>query len=161
MTVRPIEPLDPQTWLNRLVKLHGDAFGAEKTAPESLVRQAYHLIKLAPGPFRDVLPIDLDEAAIERLLDCGAFESAVMALLGQKASFSVHRDADASQFTAEVALDPKTSPGIGKHQNCAKAVLCAWVCSLTDIAGVEKPDGARSPSHRKSQSGSPPSSTAH
>lgn len=156
-----IEPLDPATWFERLKKLLIDAHDIEVLSPESLIRQAYHLVKLAPGPFRDLLPVDLDEVAVERMLDCGGFESAVMALIGEQTSFAVHKDAGKSEVSAELSLDPGSTPGSGRHPTCAKAMIQAWVRCLANIAGVEMPAEARNRDRRKSRSGSPPSSTSH
>lgn len=161
MRNRSIEPLDPETWFGRLTKLLADAHGDQGSSEDALIRQAYHLVKLAPGPFADVLPIDLDEGDVEKMIDCQAYESAIMALIGPQTSFTVRKDAGAALVRAELSLDPKLTPGHGAHATCAKAMLQAWVRCLAITAGVELPAGVKNQGPRKSRSGWPPSSTEH
>ena len=161
MTKRSTEPLDPETWFARLERLLAEARNAEGITEGSLIRQAAYLVKLAPGPFADMLPTDLDEAKLERMLDCGASESAVMILVGPKATFIVHKDAGKKEVAATMSLETELTPGHGSHASCAKAMLQAWVRCLAITAGIELPDEFRNPARRKSRSGSPPSSTEH
>ena len=139
MTIRSIEPLDPQTWFERVARLLEAAQTIEIQSPEALIRQAYHLVKLAPGPFRDILPVDMDEDAVEALLDCGGYESAVMALIGSQTSFTVRKDASRSEVSARLTLDPEAAPGHGRHESCALAMLQAWARCLGNVAGLTMP----------------------
>lgn len=157
MTHPTIEPLHPQLWLERLAKLHSDAMGADIKPAESLIRQAFHLTKLAPGPYRDLLPVDVEEPNVEDMLGCGAYESAMMALVKPETAITIDKPYGARRYSAVVVIDPQTAPGKSSHEMCGKAVLCAWVSSLWHIAGVDLTYRGR----RKSRSGSPPSSSAH
>jgi hypothetical protein len=161
MIATTIEPMEPSIWFERLGKLLASAVEKGAASPESVIRQAFHLVKLAPGPFREILPIDLDEERMERLLGCGGYESAVMALIGDRTTFSVHKVAGEQTVTAALSLDPHAQAGLGAHSSCAKAMLQAWVLCLANVAGVEMPGAVRNPDRRRSRSGSLRSSTAH
>ena len=161
MNKRSTEPLDPATWFMRLEKLLADARSGQETSEGSLIRQACYLVKLAPGPFAELVPRELDEAELEKMLDCGAYESAVMVLVGHKATFTVHKHAGKKEVAATMSLEPGLAPGEGSHPSCAKAMLQAWVRCLAITAGIELPDEFRNRGRRKSRSGSLPSSTEH
>lgn len=161
MSKRSIEPLDPETWFERLEKLLDEARSGQGTSEGTLVRQACYLVKLAPGPFADLVPTGLGEAELEKMLDCGAYESAVMVLVGPKTTFTVRKDAGRKEVSATMSLEPELAPGHGSHPSCAKAMLQAWVRCLAITAGIELPGDVRNPGPRKFRSGWPPSSTEH
>ena len=156
MSSPDIEPLEPHTWFLRLSKLLAEARDIDVAGQESLIRQAYHLVKLAPGPFRDSLPVDLDEQWVESMLECGAFESAVMALVGVNTSFTVQKDAGAAEMSVVMALDAHSVPGHGHHRSGAKAMMQAWIRCLANTAGVLLPDDPTYPARHRSRCGSPP-----
>lgn len=161
MTRDNIEPLDPHTWFARLAKLLRDATLTEPGFQDKVIRQAYHLIKLAPGPLRVSLPADFDEQRVESMLECDAFESAVMVLVGLETSFTVQKDAGVNEMSVVVSLEAGSAPGHGRHESGAMAMIQAWARCLANTAGVALSEGVRNPSRRKSRPGPPPSSTAH
>ena len=161
VTNSTIEPLDPITWLDKLARLHSEAMGTEERPTDSFIRQAFHLTKLAPGPYRDLLPVDVDEERVEAMLECGAHESAMMALIKPETPFQVQKPRGAERFSAQVAIDTQAPLGQSSHKVCGKAILCAWLCSLAHIAGIDLAGGVTDPGQRKSRCGSPRSSTAH
>lgn len=161
MSSHDIEPLDPHTWFRRLSKLLENAQNSDQLSPETFIRRAYHLMKLSPGPFRDGLPIELEEQRVESMLACEAFESAVMALLGTQISFTVQKDGGANEVSVVMSLDASSAPGHGRHKIGAIAMVQAWVRCLANTAGLQLPGDPKDPVPRKSLSGSPPSSTEH
>lgn len=158
---RAIQPLDLVTWFGRLAKLLEQAEDRDVASQHSVIRQAYHLVRLAPEPFRGSLPVDLEEHRVESMLDCDAYESAVMALLGPETSFTVQKDAGVDEMSVVMSVDARSAPGHGRHQSGAKAMVQAWIRCLANTAGVRLPESSMNPGPRKSRCGSPPSSTAH
>lgn len=158
---RVIEPLDPVTWFCRLAKLLAQAEDLDVDSQQSVIRQAYHLVRLAPEPFRGSLPVDLDEHRVESMLDCDAYESAVMALLGAETSFTLQKDPGVNEMSVVMSGDARSAPGHGHHQSGAKAMVQAWIRCLANTAGVRLPENSTNPGPHKSRCGSPQSSTAH
>lgn len=152
------ESLDPSTWLGRIRRLAQSSQGPEADAPARLIRLASYLARLAPEPIRELMPQTWDEARVEAFLDCGAYDSAVMALLGPRSFFTAERRLDHDEVDVTVTLDPASMPGIASHKICAMAMLSAWAQCLANLADG---GGASRRGRRKSRSGPPPSSTAH
>jgi len=64
-----LEPLDASLWLQAFSRL---LISVERAGPDGIthnIRQAYHLIKLAPGPFRPIFGDLLSEATFEILIE--------------------------------------------------------------------------------------------
>jgi hypothetical protein len=156
-----IEPLDPETWLNQLAQLHAAAMGRDVRRSESFFRRAFHLTKLAPGPYRELLPVEVGEADLEGFLKQGAYESAMMALLSPEAGLTISKPLGEAKYAVEVVLEDSTPAGTSSHKFLGKAILCAWICALSHLAGIDLLGGVSRRDRRKSRSGSHQNSTAH
>lgn len=152
------ESLDPSTWLERIKRLAQSSQGPDADAPDRLIRLASYLARLAPPSIRELMPKPLDEARVEAFLDCGAYDSAVMALMGPRSFFTAQRKFGDDEVEVSVSMDPSTGHGTARHKLCAMAMLSAWAQCLAKL--VEDADATRR-GPRKSRSGPPPSSTAH
>jgi hypothetical protein len=127
------EPLEPEIWFAALEQLRRQQNRAIGAGVGSLLRQAFHLLQLAPRPLRAAIRCELDEDSFERLLDSEAFDSAAMALVGPPAGFAL-RCAVGNRhrvFEATVRLPGQARPpGEARSQNAARALLAAWTNAL-------------------------------
>ena len=161
MTSVVTEPLDPETWFNQVERLHGIARAMDGEAPDAAIRRAYHLSRLAPGPLRQIIPSSLDESALEALLECGGYESAVMALFGNQAGITIKKYATSPDVTVSVSLEESGVVGRGKHHTFAKALLEAWAQCLVNIGKAAQTRDFTDRDLRKFLGGSRPNSTEH
>lgn len=140
-----IEPLEPDLWFAALAQLSRRRAAAAGGGVETLLRHAYHLVQLAPAPLRTVVRSDLDEVSFEALLECEAFDSAAMALVGPPAGFTL-RCATGSRrrlFHASVQIDGQPKPlAEAPMESLACALLGAWINAL--LALRQRSTGDRS-----------------
>lgn len=161
MSPPEIEPLDLESWFRRVERLHEKTAYTDGEAPDASIRLAYHLVKLAPGVLRDMLPMDIDEEALEGMLDCGGYESAVMALIGKNVAFKAERALDQDRITVTMSIDPHAINGRGENEMCSKAMLQAWAHCFVNYGKMARALNRDDPVPRKSRSGSRPKSTEH
>lgn len=161
MSPRSIEPLDPATWFARIAVLIETAEKIDGQAPDVSIRQAFHLIALAPGPLRDMFPLRLDEHALEALLECGAYDSAVIALIGQNVNYKIDRRFQHDTLEARVALEGTSVRRIGRHNTLALGLLKAWAQAVMQLATCARKLTPRNRAQRKSLVELPPNSTEH
>jgi hypothetical protein len=126
MIAPPVEPLEPEIWFEqirtlatRLSRLGGDS-------PEAVIRKAYYLVQLTPTPLRHVVRCQTDEAVFEQMLDSGAYDAAVTALIGSPVGFEISRDAGRAGISASVRLPDDAGVGAARDQTVARALLAAW-----------------------------------
>lgn len=160
-TILDIEPLDPATWFARVERLLDTTERMDGGSPDFAIRKAYHLVNLAPGPLRTLLPAQIDEQAMERMLDCGGYETAVMALIGPTTSFAAEKKAGEGTVTVEMTLQPHSINGRGHHESCAKAMLNAWAECLVNLGKAAERLSLFHPDLHKSRSGQHRRSTSH
>lgn len=128
-----IEPLEPELWFAALEQLSRRQAKAERGTVETLLRHAFHLTQLAPGPLRIVVRCELDEDSFERLLDTEAFDSAAVALVGPPAGFALHCAVGNRHkvYQATVRLPGQRKPPVtARSEDAACALLGAWTNSL-------------------------------
>ena len=138
MTTSPsadIEPLAPELWLAALKQLsERQAAGGANVG--SLLRHAFHLLQLTPLPLRGIVRCQLDEEGFEKLLECGAFDAAAIALVGPPAGFSL-RCAIGTRtrvFEAAVHLPGQLHPSAdARSDSAASALVGAWSNCLLAI----------------------------
>lgn len=158
MTSADSEPLDPASWFSRLRRL--DAMASEGAPTDRLIRVAYHLARLAPMAMRDIVPSPYSEEDLDAVLDCDAHEHAMLRLIGPKFALHLEKLRDETVFMAIVGLDSDADTGAAQSEDCATAVLMAWVRCLTNLQTGYLGDVTYQARH-KSLCGSPPSSTEH
>ncbi|MEO0030820.1 MAG: hypothetical protein RIS94_578 [Pseudomonadota bacterium] len=109
-------------------ELHDLAAACENTAPRDQ-RRAFErvLALLNTGGFAPVRDEPHAEASlpVALLADSGAFESAALALLPTRASFTGGRLADGT-FVAQVILPS----GAGAHSRAGRSLAMAWLAAL-------------------------------
>lgn len=161
MTPPPIEPLDPATWFARVEGLLRTAEQLDGEGHDRVIRIAFHLVTLAPAPLRDLFPREIDEEAFEAMLDCGGYESAVMALVGPEVAFKAERAAHSVTIEVTMALQPHSINGKGRHETCAMAMLKAWARCLVNFGKTARALNRADQAPRISPAGLHPSSTEH
>ena len=136
-----IEPLSPTLWFQRLEWIRTKLANApiEGSNPiEPLLRHAYHLTQLAPGPFSEIAKATVKEEDFEALLDGENFLTAVSKL------FNIHVELSLSEKEgAKVALASSHIFSVSVVQIAEtkpRAALAAWVDCLFAIkeASLEK-----------------------
>lgn len=75
------ETLDASTWFERMARLTA-ALGQGDGALDRHIRKAYHLHCLAPDAIKRMMSAPIEEARLEAMLECGAYDSAVGCLTG-------------------------------------------------------------------------------
>lgn len=97
---------------------------------ECLLRHAYHLSQLAPRSLRRELRPEVCEARFELLLDCEAFESAAIGLVGSPMSFDVVKS-ETGLVEARAWLPNQVASPPVRSSNVAMALLGAWArCAI-------------------------------
>ena len=127
-----IEPLEPNLWFNRIERLLDRSRSFENEAPCALLRQAMHVAQLAPRPLRDTVGFPSEEVAIEQMLECGAFLSAMAALLGPPVTYTLSRRGVAEYVAAVSCLNSRCR-GKGESNSAEKALLIGWCQLLLDL----------------------------
>ena len=129
-----IEPLSPSIWFQRLEWLRDRlAPIACLDTPESerLIRHAFHLTQLAPGPFGEIAKSSITEEQIESLLDASESFSAVSGLMNchLKLSMRQHENGFHAIVSSEVFATV-----VSQEASCPEvAALAAWVNCLLAI----------------------------
>lgn len=81
MTGYDQESLDAMTWFERMGRFV-EGLSQDHARPDRHIRKAYHLHCLAPDALKPMMAAPVEEARMEAMLECGAFESAVTSLIG-------------------------------------------------------------------------------
>lgn len=136
-----IEPLEPASWFAALQELGQSEVNMNRGGSAALLRRAFYLLQLTPGPLRGLLRHDLDEVTYERLLNCGAFESAALWLVGDTMLFELSRQSPA-EFEARVWFLTQRERTWMKSESAAVALMRAWcqcLCTLRHAAEAGEP----------------------
>lgn len=134
---REIEPLEPTIWFERLRSVGVRALALDGHSPEPLFRHLFHLSQLTPGPLKHLVSTQMSEESFEGLLDCEAYASAALALMGQGMDYRIASPIGGGKVT--VALSLGSGPTIAEvTASClASAFLlayCKCICALADRA---------------------------
>lgn len=124
-----IEPLEPELWFAALAQLSQYRAQAGADGLGVLLRRAFHLLQLTPGPLKAMVRCPLDEEGFESLLECNAFDAAAIALVGPPAAFTLQRAVGSrpKAFTATVSLPGQLEPPPpAQSANAACALVGAW-----------------------------------
>lgn len=156
-----IEPLDPATWFLRVERLLDFAGKLDDERHDVVIRTAYHLVVLAPGPLRELFPRSIDEDGIEALLECGGHESAILALIGRKVAFRAERESGSDIVEVVMSLEPDSIAVKGRHETLAMAMLKAWAQSLVNFGKTARALNRAGRDPRISRGGLHPSLTEH
>ncbi|MBL4858828.1 MAG: hypothetical protein JKY36_06505 [Erythrobacter sp.] len=127
-----IEPLEPNLWFNRIEKLLDRSSSFESEDPGALVRQAMHVAQLTPRPLRDTVRFSSEEVTIEEMLECGAFLSAMAALLSPPVTYTLTRRG-VGKYVAAVSCPDSRCRGQGESNSAEKALLTGWCQFLLDL----------------------------
>ena len=132
------EPLEPQAWFRALGKLAERVTDAPTDQHETLLRHAYHLLQLTPRPLRRLVRPDLTEKRFEELLDCGAFESAAIGLVGHPITYTIFRP-ESGLLEAQVHLPGPARPVMARAPSLTMALLAAWTQCLLALESGSTP----------------------
>lgn len=153
-----IEPLEPTVWFSQIAKLLDRIQDMGRDSPDVVLRQAMHLVHLTPRPLRETVRMSSDEVAIERMLDYGAYASAVLCILAPPITYTLNRE-EADQYSATVSCTNSLSRGHGESSTAEIALLIGWCRFLLELRSKgQQPSG---PDQHIWQSAQPPRSTSH
>ena len=138
MDIRFPEPLHPETWFSRLQKLADLVDDLDNAESEMMIRQAFHIVHLTPAPLRHLFKTDLDDAELEGLLRCEAYESAIFRLLGPPLALEISRGLHSDDVHAKIEIDDGEVCGGGAHPNVTKASIAAWTKCLVKLSDVAR-----------------------
>lgn len=127
-TIDREEALDIATWYDRMGRFieglnEGDG-GAGRH-----IRKAYHLLSLAPYALRPMMAPPVEEAKLEAMLECGAFESAVASLIGKTGHVTVSNGDNDPAIEIRMRVEPSTD-GSSTIETWPMAMLEAWAVSF-------------------------------
>lgn len=128
MTIDREEALDMATWYDRMGRLIAGLSAGEGGVARH-IRKAYHLHALAPDALRPMMAEPIEEAKLEAMLECGAFESAVASLIGKAAHVTVVTGENDPAIEVRVRIEP-TVDGSSTTETWPMAMLEAWAVSL-------------------------------
>lgn len=134
MHYHDVEPLDSELWFAELEKLRARRARIDGEAPDALFRKALYLVQLTPAHFRSIIPARVDENTVEAFLDCGAYLSSAVSLIGDQAAVHLQRPQGSGVFTASIRLSDATAGGEGCDEDPAKALLGAWCMAVLALA---------------------------
>lgn len=93
------------------------------------IREAARLVRQAPDDGEPVASTQPDRQALEAMLSCGAFESAVLAIMGGESAFMLSRGGSGSCL-ASVVLPDGSEETIAEGSTLALALLAAHLSAL-------------------------------
>ena len=148
-----IEPLEARTWFGAIRALERRWGQHSNGDQERLLRHAYHLVQLTPRPLRQTIRADLAEAEFERLLQCRAFESAAIGLIGFPMTLSASR-LGMAVWEARARMPDQSDANAARADSFASAVVGAWTHCLVALeersirqrVETDRPDPRRVPS---------------
>ncbi len=141
------EPLEPELWFSALARLAQRQRASNGGNPESMLRHAFHLAQLTPGPLRGIVRCELCEEDFGTLLELAAFDAAAIALVGAPLCFAIKGTAGGGQrlVKAEVTLpDQQELASAATCQTVAGALVGAWSLCLVDLRRRSLQDPHRS-----------------
>lgn len=121
------DTLDAATWFDQMGRLLQGLIDSDAT-PERNIRKAYHLLCLAPHALKRMLPTPVAETRLEKMLECGAYESAVALLLGATGHVTVVGSDGGRGIEVRMRIDPQAPEE--PHEPWAMAMLEAWAVSF-------------------------------
>ncbi len=134
MTNAYLRPLETGLWLEQWGKVSERCALLDGEAPDAVIRKAYYLLQIAPTPVRPLTTARVTEETLEHYLECGAYLSAVAALIQPVLGVSLVRDPNAEVFLAAVRLPGRHPLGEAQHQDPAKALLSALCAAMLILA---------------------------
>lgn len=138
---RPEGHLAEVDWRMRLGELGAACCISEPAGQADGIREAFHLMMLAPPALLARLGLTSGEESIEAMLAVGAFESAALALLPQGAGYMLSHGANgehlASVFLAQSQVEMTAHGATG-----ALALIAALMAELSQNQTVGAPNSA-------------------
>lgn len=133
--------LDAATWFDGIARLSARMEGDARL--ENCLRHAFHLAALTPPPFDRLTACPMDEEAFEQLLERGAWETAVAALVGETLRHEIVARG-AREAGARVWLEGQSGEARVRASSPARALALAWCAFLLNLApgGTGQPGGA-------------------
>lgn len=133
MPTPPVEPLEPELWFEQTRTIAARIARLGDEAPDAVIRKAFFLIQLTPGPLRHVVSCQIEEAELERMLACEAYDAAVAALVGAPLGVEMAREPEQDVIRATVRLPGDGIVGVASDRTIARALLAAWSRCLDSL----------------------------
>lgn len=152
-----IEPLEPELWFQALERLSSRQPAAESAEVAHMLRHALHLVQLTPGPLKGIVQCHASESRFEEFLDCGALDSAAIALIGSPMCFELACTLSEGQrrVEARVWLPAQTGRPSAAVGNCVPGALVgAWSTCLAALRQRSRASGSQVP-HRSPHTAPP------
>ena len=160
------EPLEPELWFGALARLAQRQRASNGGNPESMLRHAFHLAQLTPGPLRGIVRCEVCEDDFGEMLERAAFDSAAIALVGKPLCFSIAgmMEDDRRVVRAEVSFaGQRERASAAVCQTVAGALVGAWSMCLVDLRrrSLRSPHPSRHPDRRTEPDELRPKVTGH
>lgn len=157
-----IEPLAPDAWFARIEKVLERVRNLGDDCPEPILRHTFHLVQLAPPPFRHFLDLDIGEADYEMMLEDADYSGAALALIASGVDCQIARAGRARVISVTLTLGREGPQGSGRSIRFVDAFLEAFclavIAARTSSASDE---GAISRLRLPADAGLHPSSSTH
>lgn len=131
-----------------------------------MLRHAFHLAQLTPGPLRGIVRCEVCEEDFGALLEHAAFDAAAIALIGMPLCFSITGTAEDNRrvVRAEVTFsDQRERASAATCQTVAGALVGAWSLCLVDLRrrSLQNPRLSRRQDRRREPDALRPKVTGH
>lgn len=117
------------TWFQRLGRL-ADGLSQSGNSPARHIRKAYYLHCLAPEAIKRMMPAPIEEARMEAMLECGAYESAVSSLIGTGGRVTVKSGERDGGVEVGLRVNPSAPEAQEISDTWPLAMLEAWAASF-------------------------------
>ena len=131
--VDAVEPLEPNIWFERFSTIKARASRQDLRSPEQLLRQVFHLLQLCPGPLKHLLAPQIEEAEFERFLECGAHQSAALALAGPAIDYTISTNAGTGSVTVAITCADHREASCETAADLATAFVLAYCACMTAL----------------------------
>lgn len=129
------EPLAEAYWRIRLGEIGTACCISESAGEADGIREAYHVLMLAPPGMLAQLGMRTGEQRIEAMLALGAFESAALSLLPKGAGYMLSRGAN-GEHLASVFLGQTDSEMTAHGATAALALVAALMAELSQFQAI-------------------------
>lgn len=151
--VDAVEPLEPNIWFERFSTIKARASRQDLRSPEQLLRQVFLLLQLCPGPLKHLLAPHIEETHFERFLECGAHQSAALALAGPAIDYTIATNSGTGSVTVAISCaDHREASGETAPDLATAFVLAYCACMTSLFESVVTSDRINLPLLQKGQS---------
>jgi hypothetical protein len=95
-------PLSPSIWYQRLHYIRQQIHSIEDGIVEQLLRHAFHLTQLAPGPLKELLRPRISENAFERLMSTNNIDLASLTIISDFSTYFIQYEKNTRLYAVSI-----------------------------------------------------------